>query len=466
MSSYAELDFTVDDPATYKAGIDLNTFLVRPAGALARSAGGIMWQNIGMPCPPSLEIIGHLWKDLANGYDSSVFTFTRATTATYFGQDGLRHAASSGELRHAFDPLTRRYKGMLLEGAATNLLYPSNDLTGWTASYVTITANQGADSYGNTTLEKLEDSNTSNVGYVSKSFSLSPAGATYAASITLRRGTALYTFLDLKYIGGTTKRGTLIFNWTTETVADMTGFTPAAKGVTKLSDDLFRVWVATTDNNTGNTSCVVSVAPACGSNGNVATNTGYIDAGELQVEVVTTGGGGIAPTSYIPTTASAATRNADALSAAVSGFANNPGQGSFVAAFQRNVKTTSGTARIFEMYSDATHGIAAYLPMGTDDVTVAMANGGNYAICLMDAGDLEAETEYVMGVSFADNDLNASLDGATVVNDDSTVDVPSMTTLVLGNGSAGATPLNGCISHFAYFPQAPADSALLRRASA
>jgi hypothetical protein len=56
-------------------------------------------------------------------------TFTRASTATFIGSDGLIQSAAINEARFDHDPITLACKGLLMEESRTNLVFPSATLT-------------------------------------------------------------------------------------------------------------------------------------------------------------------------------------------------------------------------------------------------------------------------------------------------------------------------------------------------
>jgi hypothetical protein len=66
-------------------------------------------------------------------------TFTRASTATFVGSDGLIQSSALNTARFDHDPVTLACKGLLIEEARTNLVFPSETLTTQTRT-VTATA--------------------------------------------------------------------------------------------------------------------------------------------------------------------------------------------------------------------------------------------------------------------------------------------------------------------------------------
>lgn len=56
-------------------------------------------------------------------------TFTRASTATFVGSNGLIQSAAINEPRFDHDPVTLECRGLLMESQRTNLVFPSDILT-------------------------------------------------------------------------------------------------------------------------------------------------------------------------------------------------------------------------------------------------------------------------------------------------------------------------------------------------
>jgi len=71
---------------------------------------------------PSLDLRFALAKKL----DPRI-TFTRGSTGTYFGSDGLMRTAAANEPRFDHDPVTGQSLGLLVEESRQNLLTYSND---------------------------------------------------------------------------------------------------------------------------------------------------------------------------------------------------------------------------------------------------------------------------------------------------------------------------------------------------
>jgi len=65
-------------------------------------------------------------------------TFTRASTATFVGSNGLIQSAAINAARFDHDPITLACKGLLIEEARTNLVFPSDTLTTQTRTVTAI----------------------------------------------------------------------------------------------------------------------------------------------------------------------------------------------------------------------------------------------------------------------------------------------------------------------------------------
>ena len=78
-------------------------------------------------------------------------TFTRASTATFVGSDGLIQSAAINEPRFDHDPITLDCKGLLIEESRTNLLAYSEQMDNayWTKGSVTIVDNDQISPDGN-----------------------------------------------------------------------------------------------------------------------------------------------------------------------------------------------------------------------------------------------------------------------------------------------------------------------------
>jgi protein tyrosine phosphatase (PTP) superfamily phosphohydrolase (DUF442 family) len=95
-------------------------------------------------------------------------TFTRASTATYTGADGLIKNAASGEARFDYNPITGESLGLLIEEQRTNLLtYSENfDNAAWAKAGLTVAINSAIAPDGTLTADKIVESATNGGHYI------------------------------------------------------------------------------------------------------------------------------------------------------------------------------------------------------------------------------------------------------------------------------------------------------------
>lgn len=89
-------------------------------------------------------------------------TFVRTGAAYTYNSAGVLIPVSTGLARSYYDPTTLQYQGFLCEGPRTNLIFPSEDLTGagWTPTRCTISANVTAAPDNAITADKIVEDAT------------------------------------------------------------------------------------------------------------------------------------------------------------------------------------------------------------------------------------------------------------------------------------------------------------------
>lgn len=236
----------------------------------------------------------------------SLVTFTRASSGTFVGSDGLIKTATTNEARFDHNPTTGESLGLLVEEARTNLLLRSEELdnASWTASEATITANQIAAPNGTTTADLFTTSATTGVEhYILQSFTVA-ASTAYTASVYAKAGTG--SIFDLQYrVAGAWAGGNVLvgFNLSTQVVTITSG--TATASITPVGNGWFRCQITATSSVAGGSP---QFRIATGDGG----GTLYLWGAQLEA--------GAFPTSYIPTTTAAATRSADVASIGSSAF--------------------------------------------------------------------------------------------------------------------------------------------------
>ena len=234
------------------------------------------------------------------------FVFTRATSATYVNSTGLIATAASGELRYTYDPVTLSALGVLIEEARTNLAPNSTTFSG---AGVAVYGTQSSPDGKSDAKKITEDSaTTTHSGFMSNATATLSSGTTYTLSLFVKAGTA--SRVQITGVGA-------VFGTSQYANFGLTaaGSVLASSGVTATIQQLNGGWyrcaiaVAASASAAGNVSAVMinsdtaTRAPSYAGDG---TSSVYIWGAQIEV--------GAFPTSYIPTTGAAATRNADVLS--------------------------------------------------------------------------------------------------------------------------------------------------------
>jgi hypothetical protein len=324
--------------------------------------------------------------DVGNVTQATGYSFTRASQGYYTNSDGTLTLFGSGALR-------RGDRGVLIEGARTNLLVRSQEFgTTWTAQRTTITENTIAAPDGTTTadtvLETVENGNHGLFQGITKAAS----SITYALSCHIKPNGRNWAILQLNGPGETnrirvwfdlTGSGTVGSN-----VVEGAGFSFVSASIQGLANGWYRcVAVITTDTSTALTTFVRTAT-----GDTLVTYAGDITKGlylwGAQLEAASF------PSSYIPTVAAAATRaGSNYLSATTSGLDSAVSMWAEVnfsvsaGAFQTIVQFDDGTAdnRIVLRRTDSGFANAVVVTGGVTQASIvggAMANNVTHKIAM------------------------------------------------------------------------------------
>ena len=374
-------------------------------------------------------------------------TFTgRASTATYLDVNGVVQTAASGVARSAAydydsDGVLRPV-GLLLEGSATNRLLRSQefDHAVWAknalgvASAPAVTANYAAAPDGTTTADRVvmalnAGTTISDMSELAQSLT-TVAGNTYTQSVWLRTTDGSTKVLQLSFNGDGTKIITVTGTWqrfsNTFTATDtIRWFRLALQGTTGTSDsaDLL-IW------------------------------------GAQQ-------GVGYRPTSYIPTTSAQVTRSADTSTSAqvtrstdsasvtgrnFTGFYNQT-QGTIVAAARFPNVANATYPRVVSVNGGSYLNAAEILVDGAEKKwSMNMRNAGALLAAANLGGAASTGAYQRISLRIKKDDAAVSAGGAAAISDTS-VTLPAMTRLDVGNQSGNSNILNGHIANITYYPQ-------------
>jgi hypothetical protein len=270
---------------------------------------------------PSLDLNFAKSKSLLDGRSTkNKITFTRASSGTYVGSDGLIKTAASGEARFDHDPETGESLGLLVEESRTNLLISSEDLSGFNKAHATTPFDSSVvNPTGLTGSYKiLADSGLSTVGVRIRKTTNS--GNNIVVSAFVKKSTYRYVLVGF---GGTGNSFTALFDiepgLTSNRLLGQGGkgtFTNIDAGYQNLPNNWIRIWaVGTTTGIEGPTLGMGPDATTFNITNWTTAGTEEIYAWGLQYEDNVS-----FPTSYIPTEGSTVTRAADVASISGSNF--------------------------------------------------------------------------------------------------------------------------------------------------
>jgi len=230
--------------------------------------------------------------------------FTRASTATYYNKLGVLSTAAINEPRLTFNPVTLSYEGMLVEYAGTNVLRYSAqfDNAAWIKTESSVSANTVTAPDGTLTADVLIESTNTAIHLLEQFNSLS-GPLDYAGSVYFKIGTRSVVELGFSRSGAWTDSGLARFDLSTGTV--ISNANGKAK-ITPVGNGWYRCTVTGTKTaTTENAYLRMSLINSAGSNNYLGDGVSGLYIWGAQVEANTKA------TSYIPTVASAVTREAD-----------------------------------------------------------------------------------------------------------------------------------------------------------
>lgn len=229
---------------------------------------------------------------------SSAGSFTRASTGTFHGSNGLLQTAAINALRYQYNPVTLAFRGLLIEVAATNLMLQSEtfDNASWTKTNSTATANTLASPTGVVNAETITASAIN--GSVKQSFT-SVSATVYTWSCYAKAGTSSVVNFSCQ---ATAAVFVAQFNLSTGVASTVSG--TGTTTVTALSNGWYRCTATATSTGAG-TGFFEIIIPTSGL-------TVYLYGSQLET--------GSTATSYIATTTATVTRSADVISGADTGF--------------------------------------------------------------------------------------------------------------------------------------------------
>lgn len=403
-------------------------------------------QNTDFPnVRPSLDLRFALAKKL----DPRI-TFTRGSTGTYFGSDGLMRTAGVNEPRFDHDPITGQSLGLLVEESRINL-YTRSDIEGTVGSTPT-DMNVPYTSQGQSVVVSTDvflgpngqsskhikgvQQNDSNIGYFSTSGLT--VGQTYCGSIWV-------------YIPSSQAK-----NFSGKTITFAAESTPSSTNTITASfnTNLVDVWQRSFCVFTAGTSGSIGIVPRTNA---VAGSFFYTDCWQLEL--------GRLPTSYIPTTASTVTRSADLVEMTGKNFSSwyNQKEGTIYLETDKLYPGNFDAYRHPYKIDSASNSdqITAYtLPDATTITNYGIVTGGRSIIDYQQINIGSAPTTFKLGQSVnakyfffttSKGTTPPQLSSKSAPNGQNLSLATNMSRLFIGN-RGGVAQINSHITRFTYYP--------------
>jgi hypothetical protein len=359
--------------------------------------------------------------------DSRV-TFTRSTTATFFGSNGLLQSAAINVPRIDFNPTTLECLGLLVEEQRTNLLINSNSFSSWSENASTRTLNSFTSPDGTVTASLLSMTSATTSGLFVFPTVVNGTTYTFSGFFKAVSGSPILT------IGAQANptNGFVTFNTATGVItAAQAGV--ISSSVVNYGNGWYRVTVTVTATST---TIGIVVYNATGSAASV-----YIWGAQLET--------GTFATSYIPTAAASVTRNADVASVATSQFPYNATEGALVVSADYIGQNPGVT--YFAALDDGTTNnfMGVRRNPGGDPSLINVVSGVNQVTLI--SAVVANNTAFKSSFAYKLNDYALTLNGS-LSGTDTSATVPSVSRLSLGN-IANILQMSGHIRQITYFPR-------------
>jgi hypothetical protein len=387
------------------------------------------------------RVLPKLALDFTTAVLDSRVTFTRTTgasnPATFVNSSGVITAATNNQPRFDYNPVTLVCKGLLIEESRANLALQSQAINdaAWSKTNATVSADAVTSPDGTTNADALVDNSTNGQHRINNGVAITvTSGASYTFSFYAKQNTIRY--VNARIITGTGNAQST-FDLQLGTVF---GTSAGSATIAAAGNGWYRCTVTGTADGTSafvyvnlNTSANVNPQSYIGTG-----SSAYIWGAQLEA--------GAFATSYIPTTTTALTRNADVATITGTNFSDFWQASKGGAQVQAIPSTVSGIRPLVQ-YDDGTADNLIALRGNAADPELQIVDGGAPQVQL-DAGTIAANTDYNLAGWWQTNDCKARLDSGAVVTDTSAT-IPTVTQARLG--SDGTNYLNGHLTSISYY---------------
>lgn len=333
--------------------------------------------------------------------------FTRASTATFVGSNGLIQSAAINTARFDHDPITLACKGLLIEESRTNLTARSEglDATPWAVqNATTITSNNTASPDGNVTAELFTVGATSTIYGIQNSSVSWTSGTTYTVSCFFKAREITRVNITVNNTGVLPINATFDLTGSGSIVGTPTG----TAAIQRYGNGWYRCSVSAAALSTALTAFRFSAVSGTSTTYPGNSVDSFYGWG-AQVEV------GAFPTSYIPTTTASVVRSADLCTITGANFTSfyNQSEGTFYA--ESSPSAVNGTTTAFGLSNGTAN--ERWLNRFAQNEQVTITSAGTESA--LDALNPVAGTLYKVATAGKINDFAMSINGLAVITDTS-----------------------------------------------
>jgi hypothetical protein len=433
---------------------------VAPGGALAPS-----WVRDSVSraarSTPSLDLRFADNKSLIDATSGqSLVTFTRASSGTYVGSEGLIKTATTNEARFDHNPTTGESLGLLVEEQRTNLIVQSENFettwltTGLLAFGSGSTLNATVAPDGQTTADLLTENSSTSEHRVETAAISWVANTTYTLTIFAKANGR--TRMDVFGVGGGNFTGgrNASFNLSTGAVITTDG---AVASIEARANAYYRIRMTFTASAAPSASALFIRFLDNSNNFSYAgdgTSGIYLWGAQLEA--------GSFPTSYIPTTSATVTRSADVASITGANFSSwyNQTEGTlYIESTKMSIPVTTNTT-----FADLNDGTVSnrsrfWIWSGATSTLRFTPRASSADQADLTIGTPIQNIPFKAAGSLKVNDFAAVLNGGTVSTDGSGT-VPTVDRLTIGNSGSANEQLGGTIRRLTYWPSRLPNSTL------
>jgi hypothetical protein len=391
----------------------------------------------------------------------SRITFTRASSATFFDQLGVLQTAASGAARFTYDPATLQPQGLLIEEQRTNLLLRSEELNeaAWVKVRSSVTANTAIAPSGNLTADKLVENTDTNTHEIYQAVTVA-ANTLHVATFYLKAAERFRAKIWL--LNGAVNSGAnASVNLTAGTITSPNIFgtgASAVSSITNVGNGWYRCAIGCIIDAASTTArAYVVLENATGNDNYTGDGTSGVFIWGAQLEA------GAFPTSYIPTTTTALTRNADVASMTGTNFSSwyNASEGTLYVEGVGVNNVGAGTRRYAEI-NDNTPSERILVGYGFTTACRYLVSDGGATQADIGVNATTGGALVKAAATYKVNDFQQATNGVLGTADTSGT-LPTVDRMFIGQAetTTAATMLNGTIRSIRYYAARLPDAQLV-----